>query len=271
MTVDGEAKTAKTTAGKAIFGALQSHGLSVYEADAGAFFRLLTICVLELLGYQNLDEDARPIPDEELNSGLPKVIAGDLAYTKREWPSLQSVLVEKYVSVIGNTTLAQDAMDHWYKKTLDAATAGSYDALVINARNPRSRLQQWDTPTLDLSVYCDPEEAARRILKAKGVASPSDEQLKTMTEDVKRRRYLDRHKDKYPYVEPKNVLSYDGTDVNPAEAVVAKSWDERSAGSGREDLPVTIRLDTTHISLDNTQAIVAALAIAAYEFARASA
>jgi hypothetical protein len=268
VTVEGEAKTAKTTGGFAITQALHGVGYKVYEADAGAFFRRLTICALEFLGYQDLDSDTREITSEELCARLVEVVENSAAFADREWPSLQSLLVERYVSVIGNSTKAQDAMDDWYGKVLSIAQNGEYDVLVINARNPRDRLRGLLSPTLDLVVYCEPGEAARRILFARGITEPTGEQLSAQTADVERRRHLDRNRDKYPYVDPKHIVEY--TDMTPESAglFIRQSWSAEYTNSAAGELPATIRLDTTHIDLAQTKAIIAALALAAVKHAR---
>ena len=228
ITVDGEAKTAKTTAGSAISYALREQGMNVFEADAGAFFRRLTVGALELLGFRDLTgiEVLADISETDLHRILPEVIEKDLAYEKREWGGLiKFKIVEKYVSVIGKTIDSQNAMDDWYGRMLQAATQDPYDVLVINARNPRERLLNSAIPVPDLPlVYCKPREAARRILFARGNKNPTPLQLNVQETDVVTRRTSDRERSHYPYVEPEIRLPY--TDETPAgaESSIRSSW-----------------------------------------------
>jgi hypothetical protein len=265
FTVDGESKTAKTTAGEAMTAALLGRGLKVFEAEAGAFLRRLTICTLELLGYTDFDTDVPEILGDRLHEALVKVIKNDTAYETRDWPNLHSRLVERYVSVISNITEAQDAKDTWYEKIIKQATGSNYDVMVINARNPRERLREWGTPVFDLLVFCEPREAARRILKARGVEDPDDNQLNNQTADVEKRRHLDRHRDKYEYEDPKYIITYTDNTTASAANVIEQSFNNDSVDNQPDAKPATVRLDTTHINLEQTRAIISALALAAYD------
>ncbi len=269
ITVDGEAKTAKTTAGDAISSALRELGMNVYEADAGAFFRRLTVGSLELLGYSNLTliDDVPQISADDLHKVLPTVIADDLAYDKRDdWDGLlKCKIVEKYVSVVGKTDESQHAMDDWYGRMLQEATEGSFDVLVINARNPRDRLRKWATPMLDLLVYCEPREAARRILSARGNKHPSDDDLDMQMTDVIARRTSDRERGSYPYQDPETSINYVDTTTGSVDSIIGASWSLDSIDMKASE-PTTVRLDTTEINLKQTRDIVAALALAALEY-----
>ncbi len=268
LTVDGESKTAKTTATDAICTALKNHGWRVYEADAGSFFRRMTVCALETLGFDDLNIEDPNIATQDLYTALKRIIGADAAFTDRDWPNLQSNLVERYVSVVGNATMAQNAKEVWFDKITKDAVARKSDILVINSRNPRERLRKWQSPVLDMLVYCEPGEAARRILFARGIEKPSNKQLAAQTADVERRRFLDRNRDKYVYVDPRHVIAYEDTTAGGVEQIVEQSWSLDSVHDAAEDLPATIRLDTTRINLKQTKAIISALALAAVNYQR---
>lgn len=259
LVVDGESKTAKTTATAAVRAALEQDGYSVYEADAGVFFRRMTICVLEDLGITDLSHKTQQrYTLDTLHQALDHVIATDAAFAERHWPNAESPAVEQYVSMIGNATAAQHAMETWYDKTIEFAQARQVETLVVNARNPRARMKHWKPPVLDLLVYCDPPEAARRILYAQGNTSPTMAELDAQTAAVMERRRLDRHRQTFPFEDPLEIVDCDVlADAEPA----AKDAVARSLAA--HEPPATIRLNTTHISLERTVAGIAALARAA--------
>lgn len=263
--VDGETKTGKGAAGKAITALLSEKGLAVYYDVAGDFFRRYVAIVRNELGLGETD----PLPTGEALETAAKRVYD----TKRPFApddslgDLQRSIISQSVSVLGELSLVQRAGAEWYAMSIGNARQAGADVVVLDGRNPRDRVNDVAgeaglvlQTALDLFMTCEPEEAARRVLYLKGVTDPSHEQIVTMTQQVKRRREHDRNRLERPFLVPSISVHYDPKRM-AAPAAVNLSWHHAT-----NDPPTTIAIDNTHFTQPEMLAAVRDLAAAAVDY-----
>ncbi|HET9174282.1 MAG TPA: (d)CMP kinase [Candidatus Saccharimonadales bacterium] len=267
--VDGETKTGKGAAGHAIADALRQEGLAVYYDVAGDFFRRFVALVRLDLGLQEEDE----LPEgAELEAAAERVYNSREPFAQRDdLGDLQRPAISHSVAVLGKLPLVQKAGGEWWAMTMRLAVAAKAEVVVLDGRNPRSRVQDQVADTgiqpvtaLELFMTCEPEVAARRALLAKGVLSPVPNQLAEETRYVITRRELDRQRDENPFQLPEHSVAYDPATSTP-QAIIDRSWSSKNS----TELPITITLDNTHLAMTDMLHAVTQLAVVAVSVANA--
>jgi cytidylate kinase len=267
--VDGETKTGKGAAGKAMAEALKNKGLNVYYDVAGDFYRRYTAWVRIALGLN--EDDALPNGDM-LEKVATEVYKSGQAFKidNERLGNLQRPAISKFVSQLGELPVAQYADEDWCSATIEQAAAQGAEVIVIDGRNPRVKLQAASTRVgialkvvLDLFMTCDTAEAGRRLLLSRGVNKPSAEQVKLASDEIAKRRAQDRQRPVNPFVTPAVSVPYDLNGMDIKEVITA-SWRPRTDA----ELPVAINIDNTGITEPEMLAAVRELALAALEFAR---
>ncbi|HSX36498.1 MAG TPA: (d)CMP kinase [Patescibacteria group bacterium] len=267
--VDGETKTGKGAAGKAIAAALKDKGLRVYYDVAGDFFRRYVALVRLQLGLE--ESDILPTGDV-LESAAKAVLASRKPFEKNEeLGDLQRPAISQSVAILSELPLVQQAGAEWWAITLQLATEAGADAVVLDGRNPRNRVSDASAKTgidvqiiLDLFMTCESVEAARRTLKLEGNASPTAEQLETATKKVDQRRGKDRQRSEQPFLLPVYTINYDPEHLAADEAIL-RSWQHANA---KVELPTAIKIDNTHFGELEMLAAVKELAIASVEYSK---
>lgn len=267
--IDGETKTGKGAAGKAIADALSVKDLSVYYDVAGDFYRRYVALVRQ---YLKLDETEALPKGSRLEAAAIAVHETKRAFAPDETlGDLQRPAIANSVSTLGELPLAQMAGQEWWAMTAKLAQEAGAQVVVLDGRNPRSRMHDQEAKTgiavhtaLDLFMVCEPAVAALRTLLASGVPEPSEQQLKTETEAVVNRRQKDRLRTEFPYIMPAFTVPF-LAEKDDASGTINKSWLPRS-GAG---LPVTVELDNSHISKPDMLAAVSDLASAAVDYLEA--
>jgi cytidylate kinase len=269
--VDGETKTGKGAASKVIAGALNDKGLHVYYDVAGDFYRRYVAHVRRHLGLG--EDDALPM-------GKPLEEAARVVHEKRlafdqddSIGDLQRPSISKSVSVLGELATAQRAGAEWWVITAKRAKDAGAEVLVIDARNPRLRMEEamkasgiTVKTSLNLFMTCDPGEAARRTLLGNGVSKPTAEQIATERVNVISRRERDLQRAENPFIRPVASVPFIPS-VMSVSSVVRQSWHKQPDES---ELPTTITLDNTQISKPEMLAAVSSLSCAAVDFMRAA-
>lgn len=269
--VDGETKTGKGAAGQAIADALRNEGLDVYYDVAGNFFRRYVAIVRQQLG---LGETASLPDGPRLEAAARRVYASRQPFRSDDTlGDLQRPAISESVAILGKLPLVQHAGSEWWAMTLRLANEAGAEVVVLDGRNPRNRVRDQTAETgirpltaLELFMTCEPEVAARRSLLAKGILSPTPEQLAAETGYVVKRRDDDRHRAEKPFQLPAASVSFDITAMSPAQAVAA-AWQDH----GSVELPVTITLNNTHLAMTDMLAAVTQLAGAAIDKVRPAA
>jgi len=249
VSIDGGAKTGKSTVGDAIARAITQYR-KVKVADAGAFYRRVTVGVFGEFGndISSLADDLAL--DHAIQVTLRKGTAFDDSYP---WGDLERPEVGDWVSIVGRRSSVQQEAMRWYEQIVMQA-AESVDVLVINARNPVSHLKKWlDNRTLHLSLElytdCDPKVAAYRKLTGHGVSNPSAKQIKLETEAIIARRKGDLTRPTDTFVLPTTWVSFNLGD-DPAKTV--EQWRAINFAGGYSP----IRFDTSDMpKLDMEQAV----------------
>lgn len=264
--IDGETKTGKGSASQAIAAFLENRGLHVYYDVAGDFYRRYTAMVRRELALS--ETDALPT-DDSLQRTVTALYDSGRAFERDDsLGDLQRPAISKSVSTMAELAIAQQAGSEWWQMTLKQAMQVGAELMVLDGRNPRSRVRDASDATgikaatvLDLYMLCEPIEAARRALLGAGVTHPTTEQLEIERVHVADRRDRDRHRAEQPFIVPSSSLPFDPTAMTPAEAVQA-SWQIQDAAM----LPLTITLDNTHITKPDMLAAVTGLAAEAVEY-----
>lgn len=264
--VDGETKTGKGAASKAIAASLKEEGLKVYYDVAGDFFRRYVALVREHLGLSESD----PLPTGE----VLQTAARDVHQTRKAFQNdiklgdLQRPIISQSVAVLGELPYVQTAGAEWWALSLQLAKEGGVDIIVIDGRNPRSKVKSAANDTgirintaLDLFMTCEAGEAARRSLRLEGVVSPNSAQLEIARQRVELRRKQDRERSKRPFIVPAVTLLYDPLQL-PASKIIAESWQAH----GDEELPITIQIDNTNFTEAEMLSAVRDLAKTAIKF-----
>lgn len=268
--VDGETKTGKGAAGKAIAETLRSQGLSVYYDVAGDFYRRYVAWVRRELGLS--ESDALPTGEVLLRAAASVYRSGQ-AYEQDEalLGDLQRPVIGNSVAVLAELPIAQEAGIEWWGKTLELARKAGADVVVLDGRNPRVKVREALKAVdidvriaLDLFLTCAAEVAGRRLLRARGITEPTAQQLSAATSEVNSRRERDRNRPVHPFVAPEETIAYQLPDMAAEEAVM-KSWDKKSG----TDLPVAVRLDNSYLPIEDMLSGVSRLAIAAVEYPEA--
>lgn len=265
--IDGETKTGKGAASKVIASVLGEKGLNVYYDVAGDFYRRYVAQVRRHLGLT--DED--PLPTgKALEDAAREVHEKRLAFEDDETlGDLQRPAIGKSVSVMAELAVVQRAGGEWWVIILKRAKAAGADVIVIDARNPRLRMEEAMKASgvivktaLNLFMTCDPDEAARRSLLGNGVAKPTDEQIATERVTVISRRERDRQRAENPFILPAASVPYIPA-VMSVSSVIRQSWHKQP---DEAELPTTVTLDNTKISKPEMLAAVSSLACAAVDF-----
>ena len=269
--VDGETKTGKGAASKVIASSLSDRGFNVYYDVAGDFYRRYVAQVRRHLGLS--DDDALPMGDA-LEEAARIVHEKRLAFEKDDsLGNLQRPAIGKSVSVLGELATAQGAGGEWWVITAKRAKDAGADVIVIDARNPRLRMDEAMKRSgiavktaMNLFMTCDPDEAARRTLLGTGVEKPTPDQVATERVNVISRRERDRQRAENPFILPVASVPFIPA-VMSVSSVIKQSWHKQPDGS---ELPTTITLDNTKISKPEMLAAVSSLACAAVDFMQAA-
>lgn len=265
--VDGETKTGKGAAGKAIARALEEHGLRVYYDVAGDFYRRYVAWVRLDLGLA--DTDLLPL-GSVLEETASKLYMSGQAFKHDETllGDLQRPAISESVSKLGELPIAQQAGIEWWGKTLQLAAEEEAEALVLDGRNPRLKVREAQATVhipvrivLDLFMICEPEVAGRRLLAGRGISNPDKMQLEAATREVEMRRQRDRQRPVHPFVVPNESVPYDLAAAT-AEEVIRKSWQL----AGATDVPVAIQLNNSHLAMDVMLGCVSELAATAVDY-----
>lgn len=258
--VEGESKTMKTSASKAAACALEDLGLRVARDDAGSFFRKTTVATLENLDRYGVEQPTQADYDQ---ASLDVLDAGIPYDTQRSW-ELHTKRVDSVVSIVSRAKHVQVHGREWWHTTADRAVAGGADALVLDGRNPRARMESWlekcGAPlVLELFCVCDPRIAARRTLHSRDILHPTAQQVREETASIAKRRQQDRQRTELPYEDPKQYVYY-GPRSLPAE-VVRQAVDLSEVG-----MPLPIRIDTGKLEFEPMNELMAELARSAHRF-----
>jgi cytidylate kinase len=243
VTINGESKVCKTTVGDIVAGRIGGQ-----TADAGQFFRGLTVDVFDAMG------DERVIaPNPRLDDAIRTVITSGRAFEFRDRGDLYRPAVEGMVTVVSSRPGVQQAGLEWYGRTIETAVATGVGALVLNGRNPNERMHDALVRTaqavdLSLLVDCDPGEAARRVLAHKArkadLPPPAPDEIAAMRDKITARSDLDRARDEFPFEVPDKVVVYEAGTTDPHYAV------ERAREAGSAIAPAEIYFDTTELDLN---------------------
>lgn len=266
--VDGETKTGKGAAGKAMAAALQAAGYTVYYDIAGDFYRRYVAWVRIALG---LNETDKLLTGPVLEASARKVYESGQAFERSEaLGDLQRPAISKSVSVLAELPLVQQAGIDWWGMTLELANQAGAEVVVLDGRNPRQKVAEAiktvDVPVrvmLDLFMTCNAEVAGLRVLRSRGLQEPNPEQLKTAAEEVEKRRTRDRNRPVHPFIIPPETIAYDLASMT-ARQVIELSWGKHMG----IDLPVAIKLDNSHLAMDDMLSAVSGLAVAATDYVR---
>lgn len=261
--VDGETKTGKGAAGKAIAEALQQAGYKVYYDVAGDFYRRYVALVRREL---QLDEEAALPTGPALEKAASKLYGDGSVFTYRgDLGDLQRPAISQSVSVFGELALAQQAGRDWWAMTARQARAAGAEVIVVDGRNPRSRMATQAAKTgilprtaLDLYLTCEPAEAARRVLLGRGIQNPAAKEIEAEAALVMKRREQDRTRTEEPFIVPTVYETY-----VPSEGRVEAMLNRALEPHGDAALPVTITLDNTDLTKSEMLAAVIELATAA--------
>jgi len=257
--VEGESKSMKTSVGQQILEALDELGKRVIRADAGSFFRKVTVCV-----WDQLDAEAITSPTaEDFSRAALKVLDSKAPYDlTRDWgDSLHSARVDHTVGTVSQTALVQEASKKWWLETPSQALESDTDVLVLDGRNPRARLQPWldanhMAPTLELFCVCDPVIAAERTLKGRGIEEPTEDEKAHEQAAIEKRRYEDRHRDTLAFIDPPVYESFE-PGMDPVKAI------QESRDKGGVAGPLPVRIDTGTMTRDVQRDVVVSLVRAA--------
>lgn len=269
--IDGETKTGKGAASKAIASALSDKGLQVYYDVAGDFYRRY---VAQVRQYLKLTDDD-PLPTGKILEDAARMVHEKrLAFEKDEsLGDLQRPAIGTSVSILGELATAQRAGSEWWVITAKRAKEAGADVIVIDARNPRLRMEEAMKTSgiivktaLNLFMTCDPGEAARRTLLGTGVAKPTEDQIAAERVNVINRRERDRMRAENPFILPTASVPFIPA-VMSVSSVISQSWHKQPDGS---ELPTTVTLDNTKISKPEMLAAVSTLACAAVDFMQAA-
>lgn len=257
LAIDGESKTCKTSVTADIASHL-SH-LTVVTGDAGRFFRTLDHDAQVEMGT----EDIGAPPYRELDAAIRRVIASGTAFDPAlDRGDLERPAIANTVAIVAQRPGVQAAGIQWYESTFLKARENGVDALVINGRNPVDRLERILTASeqsvaLSMLVYCEPQEAARRVLFSEGVTDPQSTQILDQQVRIMRRREVDRNRPRrdFPYQDPDRVVIFDHG-ACPYELV------DRSRKYS-PDRPIPILFDTTEMNREEMRGYAQSLAAAA--------
>lgn len=265
--VDGQTKTGKGAASKAIATVLASTGMHVYYDVAGDFYRRYVAFVRRELGLGETDS----LPTGRVLEQAAKAVydRGQAFEQDETLGDLQRPAIGKSVSILGELPVAQKAGGEWWARSVDRAQATGAEVLVLDGRNPRSRIREFASKAnvrtvLDLCMTCAPAEAARRTLLGNGSTSPSTDQIEAEERNVISRRERDRNRADHPFVMPTVSVPF-VPDQTPVTDILRRSWERY----GDAELPVVITFDNTTISKPAMLAAISELAIASVTFAPA--
>lgn len=266
--VDGETKTGKGAAGKAMAQALQDDGYKVYYDVAGDFFRRYTALIRRDLGLPDSDELPEGPKLEETAAKLYE--SGQVFQHDDElFGNLERAAIGESVSKVGELPIAQRAVVEWWGKTLEMARRSGTEVMVLDGRNPRAKVTeaQQTVPivvkvALDLFMTCEAEVAGLRLLRLRGVTEPTPQELAAATQEVATRRQQDRTRPIHAFVVPAESIPYD-LKTMPAKEVVAASWQKR----GGAERPLPIKLDNSNLAIQDMLGAVSELALEAVKFA----
>lgn len=267
--IDGETKTGKGAASKAIAHALHFAGKTVYYDVAGDFFRRYTVLVRVRAG---LDEDDPLVITPEVEQIAREFFtSGEVFAARDDLGDLQRPAISQSVSLLGALPFVQEAGDAWYAASLRQAHEAGVDVLVLDGRNPRLRITEQQpstglpvTTALDLYMTCDPAEAARRTLLQRDITDPSADQMRAEEQHVIERRTKDRQRAANPFLVPTVCIDFDIEHGQSASDAVAAAWKALPA----EARPATICVNNTHLGMSDMLSAVTELAVAAVDAAQ---
>ncbi|MDB5169841.1 MAG: hypothetical protein JWN82_237 [Candidatus Saccharibacteria bacterium] len=258
--IDGETKTGKGAASKAIVEAL-TQKYHVYYDVAGDFYRRYVALVRQYLELDEADELPR---GSVLEQAAQAIYETRQAYDRTlDLGDLQRHAISKSVSVLGELPLAQQAGAEWFKLSIEKAHEAEADVIILDGRNPRRRVED-ELPNLtipvhtvlDLYMTCEPAEAARRAWLNRGITDPTDEQIAAETEHVLGRRNRDRQRADRPFISPTATVIFN-PDTMTAKEAVDQSWQSH----GGEALPLAITIDNTSLGMAPMLELVADLSL----------
>ncbi|HEY1835688.1 MAG TPA: (d)CMP kinase [Candidatus Saccharimonadales bacterium] len=267
--VDGETKTGKGAAGKAMVDALDAAGIKVYYDVAGDFFRRYAAAVRESLELS----DTGQLPEDE--KALERVVRqvhdqGPPFERSDRFGDLQKPIISASVAAVAKFEIVQEACGQWLRVAAMHAQAKGADVLVLDGRNVRSHLRKRAADlklatAFELYLLCEPREAARRALLANGATSPSGSEIDERAAIIGETRQRDRHREVRPYVMPATCIRFDPKQSGVAQ-VLRRIWEAHT----NEERPLPVCLDNTTISKPDMLAAVSELAVAAVRLAQAT-
>lgn len=218
--LDGEAKSGKTAVGKHIKQVLETKGYKVRLLVAGNFFRTVTWLTLQEQGGNNDD-----LPLEEV---VKKALVSPQLTDEFDDSHLQSNEVDALVSQIGALSMVQRSAVGWRVSAAEKALADGVEVLLYDGRNLRAKLKDWSTKAnvgtaLELIIYCRAEIAAKRYLSDEGNKSPSEAELKQITEMIATRRDMDRKRKEAAYIETDSPIKL-LAGIDNAKDAIAKAY-----------------------------------------------
>ncbi|HEY4161174.1 MAG TPA: hypothetical protein VGM08_03870 [Candidatus Saccharimonadales bacterium] len=260
--VKGASKTMKSSAAKAAAVGLQEYGISVAVNDAGAFFRRNTVATLELIDAAGIEDPT----DADLHAASRDAIAANAAFdNERKWPDLHTPRIELYTGRINVARHVKAAAETWWDRTYETARAQGVEALVLDGRNPRDRLQAKMSeysigPVMELLCECEPGVAATRTLRGRGQDTGDKVLWERERASIIARRNQDanRPSEAHPFRLPTNWVDFmPGSDPDKIMAdAVSHSADE---------YPISVRMDMALFERESMSQGVAALAVAAWD------
>lgn len=261
---EGEAKGMKTSVCEEAERTLVNLGFVVVRDDAGSFFRKTTVGALAFLDAAGVEDPTQ----EDCNKASWDVLEAGIPYdTQRPW-ELHTRRIDSWVATISSAKHVQDAGRDWWATTADRAVEAGANALVLDGRNPRARLETWLAKnavgiTAELFCVCDPRTAAIRTLKGRGVDNPTSAEVAEARQSIVDRRARDRNRAELPYVDPAEFVRYrhilHGTPGSSAARVM-----ERAVRLGEPGRPLPVRIDTGKLRREPMNAAVGDLVLAAH-------
>lgn len=250
FTIDGQSVCSKSSVLKVVYSELS--GVADVQCEvAGDFFRGVTVGI-----YAEVGDDIGRVSNEPqtLDELIERVLNGSDAKRPKSANELNAAVIDAHVSRIGERDITQYAIQEWYDTKVKEAQAAGKDYLILDGRNPRERIKRHieagsAVSALDLLLYCSVSIAAERALlrashHAKNPLPITPQSIEAKTKEIVERREIDARRKVFPYSEPQSYINYRTCDLG--DGLVAKSW-----GNAKNGVPLTIRMDTTNLSLEH--------------------
>ncbi len=265
ITVDGPSVSSKSSVLKVIESQL---GVS-YDVQcniAGDFFRGITAGIYKHVGKKISAVAANA---NQRDQWIERILEEEDVNHPHRIGLLNTTTIDAHVSKIGASDVSQSAIQEWYNAKAEQAVAAKKDFLILDGRNPRNRIQAHIDrgsliSALDLLLYCKvPVAASRALIRAArhdGQPEPytfDDDVLAAKEAEIIERRQIDRDRKVFPYKEPDCVVNY-RKNVDIGSGLV-----HRSHGNAVNDVPMTLRVETTDLSLSEQDKLIGGIVTAA--------